>query len=189
MQTSAISESWDVVWIPNSSSVQQQSIMKKSEGFPRVSPLYSVWQRLITALGWSETSVTLQEQQEVQSLGTQSIVAEIDLLLEHLQKLGVRLGKQEEICEYLLQYPDLIEVIPRAINAAQAHLLEAHLFLELYHDPEIEDRYLVIYARFPKYDESVMERIEAAEEEYLGLLAEKEGWLLLTTDFREPGKA
>ncbi|RMG51407.1 MAG: hypothetical protein D6723_10735 [Acidobacteria bacterium] len=132
-----------------------------------------------------ETSITFQKEQEPQ-LSATSLIEEINVLLEDLQKAEVRLGERERICEYLLQFPDLIEVIPQAVDAAQSHLPEARLFLEVYRDPEIEDQYLVLYARFQEYDESVVDRIEAAEREYLDLLTDKEGWLQLTTDFREP---
>ena len=117
---------------------------------------------------------------------TSSLVAEINSLLNQLQESGVYLGRQDEIREYLLQFPDLIEVIPLAVNAALGHLPEAQLFLEVYCDPEIEDQYLILYARVQNYDESVIERIEAAEEEYIDLLISKEGWLQLSTDFRKP---
>ena len=117
---------------------------------------------------------------------TLSLIAEINSLLNRLQGLGVRLGGEDEIREYLLQFPDLVEIIPRAVNAALDLLPEAQLFLEVYGDPEIEDRFLILYVRLQSYDESVIERIEAAEREYIDLLIGREGWLQLSTDFREP---
>ena len=117
---------------------------------------------------------------------TSSLVVEINSLLNQLQTLGIRLGTQDEIREYLLQFPDLIEVIPLAVNAALNHLPEAQLFVEVYRDPEIDDQYLILYARVQNYDESVIERIEAAEKEYIDILTSKGGWLQLSTDFRKP---
>lgn len=82
--------------------------------------------------------------------------------------------------------PDLIEVIPQAVDAAQRYLPGAQLVLRVYRDPEIEDAYLTLYVRLREYDESVMDKIESAESEFLHLLTDKSGWLLLTTDFEEP---
>jgi len=142
----------------------------------------SIWRKWIT-LARLEVLVTSRGHQKIEE--TLSIVAEIDSLLEQLQELEVNLGKQHEIREYLLQFPDLIDVIPTAVKAALNHLPEAHLFLKVYHDPEIKDQYLALYVRVQKYDESIVERIEAAEKEYLELLTDKEGWFQLTTDFQE----
>jgi hypothetical protein len=36
------------------------------------------------------------------------------------------------------------------------------------------------------YDDSVIERLEEAEAEFLNQLVSKRGWIQLTTDFREP---
>lgn len=135
-------------------------------------------------IAWLETSITPIEHRKIEQ--TPSLVAEINSLLSQLQELGIRLGTQDEIREYLLQFPDLIEVIPLAVNAALDHLPEAQLFLEVYRDPEIEDQYLMLYARIQNYDDLVIERIEAAERKYIALLIGKEGWLQLSTDFREP---
>jgi hypothetical protein len=56
----------------------------------------------------------------------------------------------------------------------------------VYRDPEIDDEYLALYVRLSRYDDTVMERIAAAEAEYLDRLAGKSGWIQLTTDFRTP---
>lgn len=103
-----------------------------------------------------------------------------------LVKEGVRLHDMGRIQDYIIEFPDLIKVIPQVVRAAKKYLPEARLILDLYRDPEIEDRHLVIYARLPSYDEKVIERIEAAEAEFLNLLADSKGWIQLTTDFRKP---
>ena len=115
-----------------------------------------------------------------------SILTEIGRLLSGLIDNQVRLKESDQIIDYLLQFPELLDVIPLAVRAAREHLPEAQLMLSLYRDPEAEDRYLTLYVRLKSYDESVIERIEKAEAEFLDYLADKEGWLQLTTDFREP---
>ena len=76
--------------------------------------------------------------------------------------------------------------VKQAVFIAQDHLREAQLQLEVYRDPEGEDEHLVLYARFPVYDETVMERIRSARRQYRHLLLGKSGWFILTTDFQQP---
>jgi len=113
-----------------------------------------------------------------------SIVIEIESVLELLAE-NVRLHDPNRIREYLLRFTEIIDVVPRAVDAARRHFPEAQLIMEVYEDPEIEDCYLVLYVRLKQYDDSFVERLEKAEAEFLDHLADKEGWLQLTTDFRE----
>jgi hypothetical protein len=115
-----------------------------------------------------------------------SVFSEVESVMRWLIEEQVRLRDAQRIRDYIVEFPDLIEVVPQAVRAAKRHLPEAQLILEVYRDPEIEDRYLALYVRLPRYDEKVMERIEAAESEFLDRLAGAEGWLQLTTDFGKP---
>lgn len=107
-------------------------------------------------------------------------------LFSELKELGVRIRDQQEVSNYLLCFPNLIDTVRRATEAASKHLPEAQLSLELYQDPESEDEHLVLYARFPQYEEDVMSRIRKARNEYRAFLGQDSGYLLLTTDFRHP---
>ena len=49
----------------------------------------------------------------------------------------------------------------------------------------MDDRYLALYLRFPRYEESLLERIHAAEAEFRKNLTEKDGWIQLMVDFQE----
>jgi hypothetical protein len=111
--------------------------------------------------------------------------ATVDALLEGVGKDAL-LTNTPRIREYLLQFVDLAEVVPHAVEAAKQHFPEAQLVLEVYRDPEIDDEYLALYVRLSRYDDTVMERIAAAEAEYLDRLAGKSGWIQLTTDLRTP---
>jgi hypothetical protein len=111
--------------------------------------------------------------------------ARVDALLEGVAK-SAQIANKPQIREYLLQFVDLAEVVPHAVEAAKQHFPEAQLVLEVYRDPEIDDEYLALYVRLSRYDDTVMERIAAAEAEYLDRLAGKSGWIQLTTDFRTP---
>ena len=111
--------------------------------------------------------------------------ATVDALLEGVGKDAL-LTNTPRIREYLLQFVDLAEVVSHAVEAAKQHFPEAQLVLEVYRDPEIDDEYLALYVRLSRYDDTVMERIAAAEAEYLDRLAGKSGWIQFTTDFRTP---
>lgn len=115
-----------------------------------------------------------------------SVFKEVESIIRWLAEEEVRLHNAEKIQDYLAEFPDLIEVLLRAVRAVKKYLPGAQLILKVYQDPEIEDRYLALYVRLPQYDEKVMERIEAAESEYIEFLADSKGWLQLTTDFGEP---
>jgi hypothetical protein len=113
------------------------------------------------------------------------IAIDIDRLMEWLARM-VRIENPHSIREYLLRFTELLDVIPQAVDAAKKHFPEAQLAMDVYQDPEIDDCYLVLYIRLKHYDDSVVERLEKAEAEFLNQLVHKRGWIQLTTDFREP---
>jgi hypothetical protein len=117
--------------------------------------------------------------------GSKSVVIDIEDLMEYLAR-KVRIEDPNLIREYLSQFTGLLDVIPEAVNAAKKQFPEAQLVIDVYQDPEIADCYLVLYIRLKHYDDSVIERLEKAEAEFLSHLVSKRGWIQLTTDFREP---
>jgi len=116
--------------------------------------------------------------------GTESVVIGIEELMMYLAR-KVRIENPNLIREYLSQFTGLLDVIPKAVNAAKKHFPEAQLVIDVYQDPEIADCYLVLYIRLKHYDDSVIERLEKAETKFLNHLVNKRGWIQLTTDFRE----
>jgi len=119
-------------------------------------------------------------------ISTGSLSSEVGRLFNWFYLQGVRVRQQGEVYGYLLRFPDIIEAVKQAVLIAKDRLQEAQLQLEVYRDPEGEDEHLVLYARFPVYDETVMERIRFARRQYRHLLRGKSGWLILTTDFHQP---
>jgi|GEM_PF-629832 len=191
--------SWDP-WISSTSAEYPRTQADKS----------SRWQRLITSpWGFAPTEKTgqpdFQEPAparaddlemislhllvslcEKWSLSSESIHANIKRLLESLVSQGVRIGQLRKTYEYLMRFPEMMDVVEQAVSLARDHLPAAQLQLEVYQDPENEDEHLVLYARFPRYDAATMESIRSVRALYRPLLSGKSGWFLLTTDFRPP---
>jgi len=117
---------------------------------------------------------------------TSSFVQRISSTLNQIQALKVYVPNPKEVQDYLMRFPDMVEVVGEVARIALERLPEAWLSLEVYHDPEVEDEHLVLYARFRQYDGTTMERIRSIRKDYRRLLVGKSGWIILTTDFRSP---
>ena len=107
---------------------------------------------------------------------------EIEPFLTSLKELGVRLDGLEEVRQYLLEFPDMIEVLTRTVGAVLEYLPGYELFLEVCLDPEIDDRYLnlALCIQNQQLGDSILEWIEAIEGEILASIDNKEGWLQLS---------
>ena len=103
------------------------------------------------------------------------------------QTLRAALAVPDEVRAYLDRFEGLANLVPEVCAALRAEFGgEAELSLELYTDPEIEDRYLTLYVRQAVYDRDIMERIDRACSAVEDRLSAASGRLLVTTDFRPP---
>jgi hypothetical protein len=114
-----------------------------------------------------------------------SIVDQIESLLQNLSK-DIRINNINSIRDYLIEFPDIIDIIPKAINSAKKYFPNAQIVLDLYIDPEIDDKYPIIYFRAKDYDDKFMELLDKARKDFMEDLINKRGWILLTTDFGKP---
>jgi hypothetical protein len=88
----------------------------------------------------------------------------------------------------LNQHLDLGDILgPMGASARQEFGEKAELALEVYGDPEIDDHYLAFYVRPPVYNAHIMARIEKIRDQFREALADRSGWLLVTTGFLPPG--
>lgn len=117
---------------------------------------------------------------------TSSLIADISRVLEQLKDEAVLVRDAQELQEYLLRFPGIVDVLVDAVRAVKDHFPEGKLVLGMYRDPEMEDRYPFLCVRLKEYDEGFIERLEAAEAAFIDRLTEVEGWLQLTTDFKDP---
>jgi hypothetical protein len=116
-----------------------------------------------------------------------SSILEVDIenVLRELSK-DIRINNISSIRDYLIEFPDIIDIIPKAVNSAKKYFPNAQIVLDFYIDPEIDDRHPIIYVRAKDYDNKFMELLDKAEDEFLKDLIGKKGWILLTTDFGKP---
>lgn len=111
----------------------------------------------------------------------------IDDTLSRLSSKGIAIPHPSELRNYLFRHVDMLKLLIRASDLAFSRFgARAHLSLEVYQDPEINDEYLTMYVRLQKYDSTVMKQIKEIRKEYADLLKDASGWFLLTTDLKAP---
>jgi len=111
---------------------------------------------------------------------------EVLALFKRTKELQIRVPAPDDVWQYFEKHPQLIETTKALLELASERLPDASLSLEISRDPEEDKEYVVLYARFHRYDETTMRRIRNAREEFLSNLGGEEEWPLLTTDFRSP---
>ena len=115
------------------------------------------------------------------------LTTRVEGLLHTLLEQGVRLSYPASIRRYLLEHPDMINLLAVAGKAAGDRFRgRAQLSLDLYQDPEVEDSYLTLYVRQDPYDADILDQIEDVSRLFDAELATLSGWLLITTDFGAP---
>jgi hypothetical protein len=90
---------------------------------------------------------------------------------------------------YLKAHPSFGESVSALCDLArQAVGHSAELALDLYQDPEIDDEYLTLYVRLAEYKPDLLDRIESVSKQFVHAHNGMEDEILLTTDFRRPGR-
>jgi len=106
----------------------------------------------------------------------------VDNLIRWMES-NVKVNNPKNIKNYLSRFSDLTDLIPIAVGIAKKHFPESSIVLDVYVDPEINDSYIILYIRLCQYDDSFIDKLAIAESELFPLLADKEGWIQMTTDF------
>lgn len=115
------------------------------------------------------------------------VALSVDALMDKLRALDIRIPRPAEVRDYLLRYPDVISSIRNASQMAVAEFTDNEvLSLELYVDPEIDDRYLTLYIRQVPLTPNFYERVREVGDNYLCEFDGTGGWFLVTTDFQPP---
>jgi hypothetical protein len=111
----------------------------------------------------------------------------VEPLLEQLRAQGIRIPRPAEVRDYLTRYPDVMASIRNASEVAVREFAgKAVLSLELYVDPEIDDRYLALYVRQEKNDPNLYEMVQRVSEGYDCQLDGSNGCFWVMTDFQPP---
>ncbi|RKY17314.1 MAG: hypothetical protein DRP63_03930 [Planctomycetota bacterium] len=113
----------------------------------------------------------------------------LDRIVEQLHKIDLMgiilpscMEEREDIASYVSQHPQLMDKIEETAKIVLDEFRsDAFVFLELYTDPEIEERHLCIFIRQHNYSDDIMERIDRVREN-----APYEPFV--TTDFQPPFK-
>ena len=93
----------------------------------------------------------------------------------------------DAVSEYLYEYPGIVELLPLVCEISRKHVgVDTELSLEVCQSPADGTRDLSLYIRPRHYSEKLFETISDIEAEYIDKLAEKSGWILVTTDFQNP---
>lgn len=102
-----------------------------------------------------------------------------------LQAVGadVAVPNQQAVECYLADHAALQALLPLICERVRAEFGgDAELSLELYRDPEVEDRYLTLYVRQDQYEANIVERLDQLSEQFADELDRCTGDLLLTAD-------
>lgn len=102
---------------------------------------------------------------------------------------GVGSDDWKAVADYLRDYPRVAAVLPAVCEQVRSEFgAVAELLLGLYRDPEIDDRYLALRVRLPRYAADVMDRIERVSRSFEDRISPDAGYLLITTDFLRPAR-
>jgi len=97
------------------------------------------------------------------------------------------LPQAQGVAAYLDLHPELAQLLPTICAEVRQALGPAvELSLEMYNDPEVDDRYLTLYVRQDQYEPDILDRLEAVSERFNYRLEEAPGYFLLATDFSRP---
>jgi hypothetical protein len=110
-------------------------------------------------------------------------------VLQFLQKeLRVEINGYGEVIDYLLEFPDMLNLLPEMGYAMREKFPDAKLVLEIYKDTEIEYEDLVFYIRYPSYDDELIRRLSEGIweicEKFSDKMKDKEGFIAINTDFK-----
>lgn len=115
---------------------------------------------------------------------SQSFAINIERTLDYLRNISVIISNPNEIRNYLFNNLGVEDLIVSICQATMEEFKDrAKLYLDIYKDPEIKDKYLTLYVRQEHYDDDIIEVIESISEQYEDDIKEQSIWFLITTDF------
>lgn len=125
------------------------------------------------------------------SQATLALSQEVYSILDWLATRGIVVLRDKEVRLYLQQYPKLADLLRIYAEKVSEEFPDASIEVDLYQDPEEDDRYLVMYVRYKQYPENIIDRVHELRRhlrpQRRAILGEDAGLLFLMTDFQPPG--
>jgi len=90
----------------------------------------------------------------------------------------------KEVSDFLFEHQDIIEVTQTGCSLAYEKFgKNGKLFLEVFHDPGDDDKYLTLTIQQKEYPDDFMNQIKEISNLFRGELVDKSAYFLITTDF------
>jgi hypothetical protein len=153
---------------------------------------YGAYRNKSTTRYLLNTLIELLSDESIERLSGESasLTSFIENLLIHLKSIGIIIPDVTDVRDYLMKHPDMDDLLTFVCNLAVETFGDAaELSLEVYHDPEIKDEYLILYIRQYEYQDNIKAVIKELRSKYKKALIESSGWILVTTDYNSPMKA
>ena len=111
----------------------------------------------------------------------------IESVLRNLQSVGIMIPDADEVRNYLLDHPSLVDPASKiGLHAVSQFTTATELALEVYHDIEIDDTHLALYVRQQVYPDDFMTTLDSLWQPWEDQLSAASGFFVVTTDFRPP---
>lgn len=157
-----------------------EEFAKKFEG-PIIQPLLAV---ISTSSATFPDSISFSP---TRSSHYSSVSRRIEDLFEFAEKINIIQPDPAAVRNYLIKHDDMIDLLYRVGRLARNKFgYEAEISLEVFHDPEEDYEDLTLYVRKNDYQEELLKKFEEIDDEYGEELADKSGYLAVTTDFKHP---
>jgi hypothetical protein len=111
-------------------------------------------------------------------------------LVTDLEGRGVLVLDRRPVLAFLRAHPDLLPVVKRVADVAIERLGDrSELSLEVYRDPEVRSKKLILYARQSPYEGSLLDVIHEIMDNHWQLAPGATGWFQLMTDYQRPRRS
>ena len=113
----------------------------------------------------------------------------VDAVLNSLHLLNIFIREPSRVRTYLMEFDDILVPLHSAGEITRQKFGRNYeLSLEVFKDPEAKDEYLTLYVRTEAYPDNIMDILDSIDDQYGPMMADKKGYLLVTTDFQKPEK-
>ena len=112
-----------------------------------------------------------------------------EMKFEFLQKHDIVTPNIDSVREYICDHFDILTILDKVSEKIRNVFpsLQYQVSLEMFFDPESEDKYLTFYVRHENYPDNIMDLIDSIYDEEINHFITKRRFdFLITTDFEKP---